>query len=57
MYGSGDKGTDMAPGDEIYYPEGVDDEDYCVLRFTAEKGNYYHKLTKEIFSLEELEED
>lgn len=43
-------------GDEIYYPEGVDDEDYCVLRFTAEKGNYYHNLTKEIFSLEELEE-
>jgi general stress protein 26 len=31
-------------GDERYYPLGVEDPDYTVLRFTAHKGNYYHKL-------------
>ena len=31
-------------GFEIYYPKGIDDEDYCVLKFTAAKGNYYHGL-------------
>ncbi|MDE7302977.1 MAG: pyridoxamine 5'-phosphate oxidase family protein [Oscillospiraceae bacterium] len=29
-------------GDEKYYPKGVDDEDYCVFKFTAETVNYYH---------------
>ncbi|MDE6419104.1 MAG: pyridoxamine 5'-phosphate oxidase family protein [Lachnospiraceae bacterium] len=28
-------------GDEIYYPKGVDDEDYCVLEFQADHGRYY----------------
>jgi len=28
-------------GDEMYYPEGVTDSDYCVLRFTAQNGRYY----------------
>ena len=28
-------------GDEKYYPKGIDDEDYCVLEFTAESGRYY----------------
>lgn len=28
-------------GDEKYYPNGIDDEDYCVLEFTAESGRYY----------------
>ena len=27
------------PGDEKYYPQGVTDPDYCVLRFTAMDGN------------------
>ncbi|OPJ55108.1 pyridoxamine 5'-phosphate oxidase family protein [Clostridium oryzae] len=31
-------------GDEVYYPAGIDDEDYCVLKFEAKKGNYYHGL-------------
>jgi general stress protein 26 len=31
-------------GAEIYYPRGVADPDYSVLRFTAQWGNYYHKL-------------
>lgn len=25
----------------MYYPKGVDDEDYCVLEFRAERGRYY----------------
>lgn len=28
-------------GDTLYYPEGVTDPDYCVLRFTAKKLRYY----------------
>lgn len=28
-------------GDEQYYPNGVDDEDYCILEFIAESGRYY----------------
>lgn len=28
-------------GDEKYYPNGIDDDDYCVLEFIAESGRYY----------------
>ena len=28
-------------GDEMYYPQGVSDPDYCVLRFVAENARYY----------------
>lgn len=42
-------------GDEMYYPKGVDDEDYCVFRFTAETVNYYHGLSNVTFSINELE--
>lgn len=28
-------------GDEKYYPNGVDDPDYCVIEFQAESGRYY----------------
>lgn len=28
-------------GDEKYYPNGVDDEDYCILEFQADHGRYY----------------
>jgi len=41
-------------GFEIYYPKGIDDEDYCVFRFTAEKGNYYHGLKNVNFIIEEV---
>jgi general stress protein 26 len=37
------------PGDEQYYPLGVDDPDYSVLRFTADWGNYYHALSNVTF--------
>ena len=40
-------------GFEIYYPKGIDDDDYCVFRFTAESGNYYHGLKNMTFSMEE----
>ncbi|WP_281655748.1 pyridoxamine 5'-phosphate oxidase family protein [Eggerthella sinensis] len=36
-------------GDEIYYPEGVTDPDYCVLRFTANRGRYYTNFSSEDF--------
>ena len=36
-------------GDEIYYPEGVADPDYCVLRFTADRGRYYTNFRSEDF--------
>lgn len=38
-------------GFERYYPQGVDDPDYSVLRFTATKGNYYHALSNVDFDL------
>lgn len=38
-------------GDEKYYPLGPTDPDYCILRFTAEKGNYYHGLQKHLFDV------
>lgn len=42
-------------GYEIYYPKGVTDDDYSVLKFTAHKGNYYHGLSNDSFTIEEFE--
>lgn len=39
-------------GDTMYYPLGVTDPDYCVLRFTAESGRYYSNFKSEDFSIE-----
>ena len=44
----------LSKGDIIYYREGVTDPDYCVLKFTAEKGRYYCDLKNESFTIEEL---
>ncbi|HNW87877.1 MAG TPA: pyridoxamine 5'-phosphate oxidase family protein [Candidatus Limiplasma sp.] len=41
-------------GFEMYYPKGVTDEDYCVLRFTAETVNYYHGLANATHAVKEL---
>ena len=41
-------------GFEMYYPKGVDDEDYCVYRFTAETVNYYNALSNVTMSVDEL---
>ncbi len=38
-------------GAERYYPSGVTDPDYSVLRFTARWGNYYHALSNVTFEL------
>ncbi len=36
-------------GDTMYYPGGVTDPDYCVLKFTATKGRYYANFKSESF--------
>jgi len=38
-------------GAERYYPSGVTDPDYSVLRFTTRWGNYYHALSNVTFEL------
>lgn len=43
-------------GDEQYYPLGPTDPDYCILHFTADKGNYYHGLQKLLFNVDETKE-
>lgn len=37
-------------GDDRYYAQGVTDSDYCVLKFTSEKGRYYHNFRSEDFA-------
>ena len=39
-------------GDEMYYPKGVTDSDYCVLRFTAQNGRYYSNFKSVNFEVE-----
>ena len=41
-------------GDEKYYPEGVDDPDYCIFRFTARSGRYYFGGASTDFTAAEL---
>lgn len=38
-------------GDTTYYKEGVDDPDYCVIKFTAIKGRYYSNFHSEDFEV------
>lgn len=38
-------------GYERYYPLGVTDPDYSVLRFTSRWGNYYHVLSNVTFEI------
>lgn len=38
-------------GDTMYYKEGVTDPDYCVLKFTAEKGRYYSNFKSVDFEI------
>lgn len=37
--------------DTMYYPKGVTDPDYCVLRFTAKKGRFYSNFKSENFDI------
>ena len=39
-------------GDTMYYPKGVTDPDYCVLRFTAQCGRYYTNFSSQDFIVE-----
>ncbi|MCR2046204.1 pyridoxamine 5'-phosphate oxidase family protein [Acetatifactor muris] len=39
-------------GDTAYYKEGVSDPDYCVLKFTAQRGRRYCDLHSENFTLD-----
>ena len=40
-------------GDSMYYPKGVTDPDYCVLRFTSHTGRFYSNFKSEDFSIHE----
>lgn len=40
-------------GDTMYYSKGVTDPDYCVLRFTAERGRFYSHFHSEDFEVEQ----
>ena len=39
-------------GDMTYYPLGMSDPDYCVLKFTAESGRYYSNFSSEDLSIQ-----
>lgn len=39
-------------GDTMYYPGGVTDPDYCVLKFVAQSGRYYANFKSETFAIE-----
>ena len=38
-------------GDSTYYPGGMTDPDYCVLKFTAQSGRYYANFHSEDFDI------
>ncbi len=38
-------------GDTVYYPKGITDPDYCVLKFTAMQGRYYSNFKSEDFNI------
>lgn len=38
-------------GDTMYYPGGITDPDYCVLKFTAQKGRYYANFNSKDFEI------
>ena len=46
------RGVMWREGDTMYYPEGVTDPDYCVLKFTAFSGRFYSEFKSEDFLVE-----
>lgn len=42
-------------GDTMYYPQGVTDPDYCVLKFTALSGRFYSDFHSEDFTVGSLD--
>ena len=45
------KASIWLPTDTMYYPLGVDDPDYCVLKFTVTGGRFYSEGKTEDFQL------
>lgn len=43
-------------GFEKYYPLGVSDPDYCVLKLTVKQGSHYHGLYNTHFTPDELKQ-
>lgn len=41
-------------GDEMYYPKGVSDPDYCVLKITAFEGRFYSNFKSETFKIQAM---
>lgn len=39
-------------GDTMYYPKGIDDPDYCVLKFSAHRGTYYANFKTQYFTFD-----
>ena len=52
LHDSASKEAIWKQGDEMYYPKGVTDPDYCVLRFTAQNGRYYSNFKSENFEVD-----
>ena len=51
---AGSKKMIWKDGDTMYYPLGVADPDYCVLKFTAENYRYYSNFKSENFSINQI---
>jgi general stress protein 26 len=39
-------------GDEMYYPLGVTDPDYCVFKFISRSGRYYENFSSNDFAID-----
>ncbi len=48
---SGSKEMIWHEGDTMYYPLGVTDPDYCVLKFTSRSGRFYSNFSSESFRI------
>jgi general stress protein 26 len=46
------KDTIWQDGDEMYYPLGKTDPDYCVLKFVSQSGRYYEKFSSADFIID-----
>jgi general stress protein 26 len=52
LYDAASKESVWQSGDEKYYPLGVTDPDYCVIRFTTLSGKLYRGYKTETFGTE-----
>jgi general stress protein 26 len=49
---AGSKEMIWRDGDTMYYPKGVTDPDYCVLKLPLNHGRYYSNFHSEDFIIE-----